>query len=102
MIVNMPYSLEILNFLSRTKFVELIEQKSQLNNLNILRMQLNCMKINSFIATHTDGESDPAYEVTAIIRTSSVYSGGELYLYGKKPQILNQKDHSIFIMGPRC
>jgi hypothetical protein len=56
------------------------------------------MKKNSFVGTHIDSEHDPAYKVTAIIRTTSSHSGGELYLYGDNPQIINQKNNSIFLM----
>jgi Rps23 Pro-64 3,4-dihydroxylase Tpa1-like proline 4-hydroxylase len=97
-LVNKPYASEILNILARTNFIKLIEQKTKLENLNILRMQLNCMDKNSFIGIHTDSEHDPAYKVTAVVRTASDYSGGELYLYGDIPKIINQKNHSIFLM----
>lgn len=96
-IVNKPYSLEILNILSRANFIKLIEQKTN-KNLDILRMQLNTMKKNSFVGTHTDGESDPAYEITVIIRTNSSYSGGELCIYGNDPKIVIQPNHSVFFM----
>lgn len=97
-IVNAPYSLKILNLLSRSNFVNLIEQKTKFKKLNILRMQLNSMKKDSFVGLHTDSENDPAYEITVIIRTNSAYSGGELCLYGNGQQIVIQPNHSIFLM----
>ncbi len=96
--VNHPHTSEILNILERANFVKLIEQQTKLKNLAILRMQLNSMKKNSFIGVHTDRESDPAYEVTALIRTTSSYAGGELCLYGDEPQVVCQQGHSVFLM----
>ena len=97
-LVNEPYSLNILNIFKRTNFIELIERKTNLENLKILRMQLNCMKANSFVGAHIDCEHDSSYKVTAIIRTISSHSGGELYLYGDHPQIIKQENNSIFLM----
>jgi Rps23 Pro-64 3,4-dihydroxylase Tpa1-like proline 4-hydroxylase len=100
-IVNNTYSSKILSLLDRANFIPLVSQKTKLQNLKILRMQLNCMKKNSFVGAHTDTEHDKAYKVTAIIRTVSSHSGGELYLYGEYPQIINQKNNSIFLMDPK-
>ena len=97
-IVNKPYSVEILNVLTRANFIDLVEQRTRLENLKILRMQLNSMEKNSFVGIHADSENDPAYEVTAVIRITSSYSGGELVLYDNQVQIVNQQNHSIFLM----
>ena len=100
-IVNKPYCIVILNVLTRANFINLVEQKTKLQNLKILRMQLNSMEKNSFVGVHTDSEHDSAYEVTAVIRITSSYSGGELILYGDQVQIVNQQNHSIFLMDSR-
>lgn len=98
-IVNNPYSLQILNILTRSNFIALVEKQTRLKNLDILRVQLNAMEKNSVIGIHTDQENDPAFEITALIRTTSAYSGGELCIYENKLETINQKNHTVFLMN---
>lgn len=100
-LINDPYCSEILNILKRKNFITLVEQKTELKNLHILRMQLNCMTKNSFISTHRDSEHDSSYKVTAVIRTNSAFEGGELYLYGKEAKIITQENDTVFLLDSR-
>jgi hypothetical protein len=97
-VVNEPFTTAILNILLRAKFVEKMQHHTGLKNLKILRMQLNAMGEAAFVGIHTDQESDPAYVMTSIIRTTSSFSNGELVLYRKKPELITQPSHSVFLM----
>lgn len=97
-IINNPYSSRILTILNQSNYVQLIEEKTKIKNLAILRAQLNVMEKNSVLGIHTDKESDSAFEITSLIRTKSDYLGGELYIYGDAPKVINQKNHSVFLM----
>ena len=61
-------------------------------------MQLNLMEKGSFIGIHTDQENDSAFLATAIIRTHSYFSNGELVLYEKTKRVVAQKSRTIFLM----
>lgn len=97
-IIDNPYSQKILAILKKSNFVSQIEKKTGLKKLKILRAQLNIMETNSVLGLHTDKESDAAFEITALIRTQSACSGGELCIYGDNPQIVSQENHTVFLM----
>lgn len=96
--VNEFYCSQILNIIEKTKLIAYITKYSGIDNLKILRLQLNLMEVGSFIGIHTDQESDSDYLVTVLLRTQSNYSNGELILYGVKKNIINQKPRTIFLM----
>lgn len=87
-----------MNILERANFLSLVTKHLQINNLHILRMQLNLMKKGSFVGLHTDQENDNSYIATAVIRTNSNYSNGKLVLHGKKKFIVSQKNRTVFLM----
>lgn len=97
-VVNESYCSEIMNILKRANFIALINKHLRMSHLQILRMQFNLMKEGSFVGLHTDNENDSAYLATAVIRTGSSFSDGELVLYGKKKQIVSQKNRTVFLM----
>ena len=97
-IVNEFYTSQILSVFLQSAFIEHVEKKTNLKKLNILRMQLNVMEADSLVGIHTDKESDGSFEVTSVIRTHSLHSGGELCIYENVPKIIHQKNHTVFLM----
>lgn len=96
--VNEPYCFEVMNILERANFLSFIIKYTGISNLQILRMQFNLMKTGSFVGLHTDKESDPAYLATAVIRTNSHFSDGELVLHGTNKRIVSQRNRTVFLM----
>ncbi len=96
--LNDPYCSEIITILNRSHFLETINKHLKVNNLQILRMQFNLMKEGSFVGLHKDNENDSSYLATAVLRTHSNFSEGELVLYGKNKRIISQKNRTVFLM----
>ncbi len=99
-ITNHAHTAAILNIFESANFIRLVEKQTGCSNLSILRMQLNSMKAGGFVGVHTDTEQDCNYKVTALIRTTSCYSGGGLRVYGNNPTTIHQANHTVFLMDP--
>lgn len=101
-IENEQYTQKILNIFKDANFIKKIQEKTCLNSapLQILRMQFNSMGKEAFVGPHTDTESDPAYLVSVLIRTTSSYAGGDLCTHGTEPESVSQKPYSVMVMDP--
>lgn len=96
--VNKPYITKFLAILKRAQFLPIIQRDTKIQDLKILRMQLYLMGSDSHVNLHTDQDSDPAYLMTAIIKTQSEFTGGEMIVYGKQTKIISQQKRFVYLL----
>ncbi len=83
--LNIELSNEVLNLYSSKKAIKFFRQFFDNDKpLIVRRSQFNLLHKGSFVGRHLDIDSNPDYQIAAVLQLGSKFKGGEFYVYNNK------------------
>ena len=83
-ILNSPFSDSVLSNFTCNKAVEFFEQFVLSSDQIVRRCQVNLLGEGSFVGRHLDVDSNPDYDIAAVLQLGSSFEGGDFVVYKDK------------------